>query len=140
MKRFANCPFDELYNKRWGIETKYLELKQRLELENFSGRLVDMVKQDFFTLMMVANMVASMVREANRKARKKGEGNGNKYEHQVNVNHTIGVYKELSDTSGDRRRGDSAAVFDEGDAAFDGKAGSADTSGSGDGAQKPRAG
>ncbi|MCL2602639.1 MAG: hypothetical protein FWD91_07485 [Treponema sp.] len=48
MKRFANCPFDELYNKRWGIETKYLELKQRLELENFSGRLVvDTVKQDF---------------------------------------------------------------------------------------------
>ena len=84
-------------------------------------------------------MVASLVREANRKARKKGEGKGNKYEHQVNVNHTIGVYKE-SDTSGDRRRGDSAAVFDEGNAAFDGKAGSADTSGSGDGAQKPRAG
>jgi len=79
-------------------------------------------------------MLASMVREANRKARKKREGNGNKYEHQVNVNHAIGVYKE-SDTSGDRRRGDSAAVFDEGDTAFDGKAGSADTSGSGDGAQ-----
>jgi len=71
--------------KRWGIETKYQELK--LELENFSGRLVDTVKQDFFTLMTVANMLASMVREA----RKKGERNGNKYEHQVNVNHAIGV-------------------------------------------------
>jgi len=39
-------------------------------------------------------MVASLVREANRKARKKREGNGNKYEHQVNVNHAIGVYKD----------------------------------------------
>ena len=94
------------------------------------------MKQDFFTLMTVANMVASLVREA----RKKGEGKGNKDEYEVNMNHAIGVYKELSDISGDRRRGDSAAVFDEGDAAFDGKACSADTSGSGDGAQKPRAG
>jgi len=89
MKPFANCPFDELYNKRWGIETKYRELK--LELENFFGRLVDTVKQDFFTLMTVANMLASLVREANWKARKKGEGKGNKYEYEVNVNHAIGV-------------------------------------------------
>ena len=39
--------FGELYHKRWGIETKYQELKQKLETENFSGRLVDNVKQDF---------------------------------------------------------------------------------------------
>ena len=39
--------FGELYHKRWGIETKYKELKQKLETENFSGRLVDNVKQDF---------------------------------------------------------------------------------------------
>jgi len=43
--------------------------------------------------------------------------------------------QRLSDTSGDRRRGDSAAVFDEGNAAFDGKAGGADMSVSGDSAQ-----
>jgi len=41
----------------------------------------------------------------------------------------------MPDTSSDRRRGDSVAVLDEGNAAFDRKAGSADTSGSGDGAQ-----
>jgi IS4 transposase len=37
----------ELYHKRWGIETKYKELKQKLERENFCGRLVENVKQDF---------------------------------------------------------------------------------------------
>jgi hypothetical protein len=37
--------FKELYHKRWGIETKYRELKQKLETENFSGRLVDNVKE-----------------------------------------------------------------------------------------------
>ena len=31
--------FAELYAKRWSIETKYGELKRKLETENFSGRL-----------------------------------------------------------------------------------------------------
>ena len=31
--------FGELYRKRWGIKTKYQELKQKLETGNFSGRL-----------------------------------------------------------------------------------------------------
>jgi hypothetical protein len=87
--------FLELYHKRWGIETKYKELKQKLETENFSGRLVNNVKQDFYTMMTVANMVASCVREANINAKKEREGKGNKYEYQVNVNHAIGVFKDL---------------------------------------------
>jgi hypothetical protein len=86
--------FGELYHKRWGIETKYKELKQKLETENFSGRLVDNVKQDFYAMMTVANMVASCVREANRNAEKKRKGQENKYEYQVNVNHAIGVFKD----------------------------------------------
>jgi len=86
--------FGELYHKRWGIETKYKELKQKLETENFSGRLVDNVKQDFYAMMTVANMAASCVREANRNAKKKREGSGNIYEYQVNVNHAIGVFKD----------------------------------------------
>jgi hypothetical protein len=86
--------FGELYYKRWGIETKYKELKQKLETENFSGRLVENVKQEFYAMVTVANMVASCVREANRKANKKREGQGNKYEYQVNVNHAIGVFKD----------------------------------------------
>ena len=35
MKRFANCPFDELYNKRWGIETEI----SRVEAEAGTGEL-----------------------------------------------------------------------------------------------------
>jgi transposase InsO family protein len=78
------------YHKRWGIETKYQQVKQRLELENFSRRLVDNIRQDFYAMMTVSNMLASFVREANREVRKEGEKRGNKYEYQVNVNHTSG--------------------------------------------------
>jgi IS4 transposase len=86
--------FGELYHKRWGIETKYQELKQKLETENFSGRLVDNVKQDFYAMMTVANMLSSLVRGANRKAQKKREGSGNLYEYKVNVKHAVGVFKD----------------------------------------------
>jgi len=86
--------FKELYHKRWGIETKYKELKQKLETENFSGRLVDNVKQDFYAMMTVANMLASCLREANRNAKKQREYSGNLYEYQVNVNHAVGVFKD----------------------------------------------
>jgi ribosome-associated toxin RatA of RatAB toxin-antitoxin module len=86
--------FKELYHKRWGIERKYQQVKQRLELENFSGRLVDNIRQDFYAMMTVSNMLASFVREAKWKVRKEREKRGNKYEYQVNVNHAIGVFKD----------------------------------------------
>jgi hypothetical protein len=86
--------FGELYHKRWGIETKYKELKQKLEAENFSGRLAGNVKQDFYAVMTAANMLSSLVRAANRKARKKREGSGNLYGYKVNVNHAARVFKD----------------------------------------------
>ncbi|MGX8249036.1 transposase, partial [Escherichia coli] len=39
--------FADLYHRRWGIETDYRRLKQTLCLDNFSGRSVTAVKQDF---------------------------------------------------------------------------------------------
>jgi hypothetical protein len=33
--------FPEPYHKRWLVETKYNQVKQKFELENFSGGLVD---------------------------------------------------------------------------------------------------
>ena len=40
--------FKELYFKRWGVEIKYDELKNRLEIENFSGVTKIAVEQDFY--------------------------------------------------------------------------------------------
>jgi hypothetical protein len=46
-------------------------------------------------MMTVSNMLASIVREANRQVKKERERCGNKYEYRVNVNHAIGVFKDL---------------------------------------------
>jgi hypothetical protein len=62
-----DAAFADLYYKRWPIETKYNQVKQKLELENFSGRLADNIKQDFYAMMTVSNMLSSVLREANDK-------------------------------------------------------------------------
>jgi hypothetical protein len=90
--------FPGLYYKRWPIETKYSQVKQKLELENFSGRLVDNIRQDFYAMMTVANMLASALREANRNIEKEGKQKERheelKHEYRANVNHAVGVLKD----------------------------------------------
>jgi hypothetical protein len=86
--------FKELYFKRWPIETKYDELKKKLEIENFSGRLVDNIRQDFYAAMVLTNFAADFYWEAQELVDKEQEGKENKYQYQVNVNHEIGVLKD----------------------------------------------
>jgi hypothetical protein len=93
-REVEEAAFSELYNKRWPIETKYKQVKQKLELENFSGRLVDNIKQDFYGMMTVANMLASALREANQEIEQEGAGKEVKYEYQVKENHAVGVLKD----------------------------------------------
>ncbi|MCY6355852.1 IS4 family transposase, partial [Clostridium sp. ZS2-4] len=49
--------FKELYFMRWGIEIKYDELKNRLEVENFTGTTKIAIEQDFYASIYLSNMV-----------------------------------------------------------------------------------
>jgi hypothetical protein len=73
---------------------KYKQMKQKLELENFSGRLVEDTKQDFYAMMTVSNMLASKVREGNKKIEEEKSKEGQRYEYHANVNHAVGVLKD----------------------------------------------
>jgi hypothetical protein len=86
--------FAELYCKRWPVETKYSRIKQKLGLENFSGRPVENIRQNFYAVMTVSNMLAGCVREANGKIQKEQAEKGNRYEYHANVNHAAGVLKD----------------------------------------------
>jgi hypothetical protein len=86
--------FKWLYNQRWGIETKYNEIKNKLEVENFSGRLVDNIRQDFFASMLLTNLSVEFFMEAQEEVEKAQEGKRNKYRYKVNINHEIGVLKD----------------------------------------------
>lgn len=56
--------FAALYHLRWGVETFYLMLKSRLELENWSGLTLEAVHQDLAATLLVFNLESLMSRPA----------------------------------------------------------------------------
>jgi hypothetical protein len=93
-KKYGVKTFKRLYFTRWPIETKYDEVKKKLEIENFSGRLVDNIRQDFFGTMVLTNIAAELFQEAQEALDSEQEKKENKYWYQINVNHEIGVLKD----------------------------------------------
>lgn len=52
--------FLTVYHWRWGHETFHLMLKGRLELENFSGRTAEAVRQDVQAAVLLANLESTL--------------------------------------------------------------------------------
>jgi hypothetical protein len=86
--------FKKLYFLRWPIETKYDEVKNKLEIENFTGVSKKAIEQDFYATMYLTNIAAAAWWEAQAIVEKERKGKNNKYKYQVNVNHEIGVLKD----------------------------------------------
>jgi len=93
-KKYRMKMFKALYFKRWPIETKYDQVKNKLEVENYSGRLVDNILQDFYATMTIANLATDFIYEAQEEVEAEQQGKGNKYKYKINVNHAIGVIKD----------------------------------------------
>jgi len=97
----TNIPHDEmdtseiglLYFKRWGIETSYDIIKNKLCIENISGKKKIIVEQDFHAQMLLFNMIEDLKNDANKEL----DVNKNselKYEYKINVNILIGTFRE----------------------------------------------
>jgi hypothetical protein len=86
--------FPELYFKRWPVETKYDILKNKLELENFTGYTKNVILQDFWSTMYLSNMAAVAREEANVDVQKERENKENRYEYAANMNQVIATLKE----------------------------------------------
>jgi hypothetical protein len=54
--KFKQDDFQQLYFFRWGAETFFSKIKSRLGLENFSGKNVEAVKQDFWSTILMSNL------------------------------------------------------------------------------------
>lgn len=90
---FTVADFKLLYFKRWGIEVKYNELKNRLQIENFSGETPIAIEQDFYATMYLSNMVSLAKMDANAMIEKENKDKNLKYEYKVNTNILIGKLK-----------------------------------------------
>jgi hypothetical protein len=93
-KRMGVEAFKKLYFKRWPIETKYDEIKNKLEVENFSGRTVNAIMQDFFITIYMSNVLSVASWEAQSVVDDERELKDNKYHYHVNVNHAVGTLKD----------------------------------------------
>ena len=81
--------FQELYFLRWSVEEKYDVVKNKLELPNFTGRTVNVLYQDFWISMLLANVASVAKAESAGKVQAKREGKTNKDPYQTNVNNAI---------------------------------------------------
>ena len=56
--------FAALYHQRWGIEEGYKVLKSRVAMENFTGKSVHAVMQDFHAKIVTTNLTALLAHQA----------------------------------------------------------------------------
>lgn len=100
--------FKILYFKRWGIETKYKELKNKLHLQKFTGDTQLSVEQDFYATMYLANMASFIKQDADEVISHDQEKKSLKHEYIVNQKLLIAKMKNTLITffliKGKRRR------------------------------------
>lgn len=83
-----------LYFKRWAVEISYDLIKSKLQLENFSGKTVVSVKQDFYATMYLANLATFIAAESDVKIAEVDAPKNLKYLRQSNRNRTIHVLRK----------------------------------------------
>ncbi len=92
--KFSISVLKNLYAMRWGVETVYGVIKSKLQLENFSGRTVLAVKQDFYASMYLANVACFAKYISDENIREDNKEKDLKYAYQTNTNILIGKLKD----------------------------------------------
>lgn len=90
-KRYPNAIFKELYRKRWGIESFYDELKNKLKVEHFSGYSNQSILQDFYTALFISNVQTLIVSEIEDEITI--QNRQRKYDYKINTNLSYGLLK-----------------------------------------------
>lgn len=73
-----------LYAKRWGVETKYLELKDRLQIDKFACITANAVLQDIYSTLYISNLTAFLCLEADEVIKEKTAGKDNAFKQKAN--------------------------------------------------------
>lgn len=84
------------YWMRWPAETTYEYMKDRLQMENFTGTKPVLIEQDVYATGYLANLAFDLAREADEAAGERIEAEGKEYKHEMVANRTfaIGSLKE----------------------------------------------
>jgi len=92
MDMYPHELFAELYHLRWPVEEDYKTLKYRLEVENFSGKSVHSVYQDFHAKVISKNLTAVIATTTREEIIEKSRAL--KYDHQINFAQALSNMKD----------------------------------------------
>jgi len=84
--------FKELYHLRWTVEENYKTAKCRIEIENFSGKSVESVYQDFHAKVFAMNLTAAITHPAQDIIAE--ESKQKKYAYRINVTQALSKMKD----------------------------------------------
>ncbi len=85
--------FYHLYHLRWGIECKYDDLKNKLQVENFTGYSANSVLQDFYASMFLVNLAGALEFDSRDEVEALHNKPENKYQYRINRNMVISELK-----------------------------------------------
>lgn len=85
--------FGELYHLRWGVEEDYKKIKQRMELEQFSGYSVLAIQQDFYAKILSKNLTSLLVSAAQEQVDEQTEKRQRKRDYKVNFTRALSRMK-----------------------------------------------
>ncbi len=85
--------FKELYHQRWPVEEDYKYMKYWIEIENFTGKSVLSVYQDFHAKVLSKNLTSVLTHPMRSELIKSGKKD--KYEHQINFVQALSKSKNV---------------------------------------------
>ena len=87
---------NEIYNLRWNEEVYFDFQKNIMEVENFTGKSVETIKQDYYSTILVGNLHSLIIADAQEEVDKETKKNIKlQYEkYKINKSVTFGIMKE----------------------------------------------
>lgn len=83
----------ELYSERWQIEKGYDILKNKIHIENFTGKRRIIIEQDFYSQILMYNMLIDYKTECNQEIQKTGKYSNCEHQYKININLLAGKLK-----------------------------------------------
>lgn len=93
-EKYTIADFKRLYFKRWGVKTTFDELKNKLEIENFTGTTKIAIDQDFYASIYLSNMVELAKQESDEIIETDNRKRNLKHEYKTNINILVGSLKD----------------------------------------------
>lgn len=88
--------FDSLYHYRWNEEEAYKLLKSRIELENFSGKTAQAVKQDFHAKVFLMALCAAYAHPIEEKVTEEYRADqSRKFDQKINRTNALSMTQDI---------------------------------------------